>query len=160
MKTTIIRAIGKSFLTVITLFTIANLLEVNVASAQSEAMNVQPSAGQPQVQSQPTGLRANVHQVDGPLKFNVNFENPQGGSVPICILNEKGEILYDNTSLNIFKKGTIYDLSSLEDGTYTFEISTIRQKYTKAFLIQTTTARAVTPQETQSADSSIKQVIQ
>ncbi len=87
-------------------------------------------------------LEAAVFRVAESLKFKAIVGTAQQEKLSVVIKNENGKIIY---SENLLSKGyyRTFDLSSVGDGTYKFEISNGNQTYTQTFQIQTTTVRTV-----------------
>lgn len=78
-----------------------------------------------------------------PLQFRVSYNNPISKNVVVRILdNEKNVLFSENRKVeNNYLK--YFDLSTLMDGTYTFEITDGKEKATQSFDILTTTSRVV-----------------
>ena len=78
-----------------------------------------------------------------PMQFRVSYNNPTSKNVAVRILDTDNNVLFsenrrvDNSYLKYF------DLSTLMDGTYTFEITDGKEKATQSFDILTTTSRVV-----------------
>ena len=78
-----------------------------------------------------------------PMQFRVSYNNPTSKNVAVRILDTDRNVLFqeskrvDNNYLKYF------DLSTLMDGTYTFEITDGKEKATQSFDILTTTSRVV-----------------
>lgn len=78
-----------------------------------------------------------------PLQFRVSYNNPISKNVVVRILDNEKNVLFsenrrvDNNYLKYF------DLSTLMDGTYTFEITDGKEKASQSFDILTTTSRVV-----------------
>ncbi|WP_026631644.1 hypothetical protein [Dyadobacter alkalitolerans] len=78
-----------------------------------------------------------------PMQFRVSYNNPVSKNVAVRILDTDNNVLFsenrrvDNSYLKYF------DLSTLMDGTYTFEITDGKEKATQSFDILTTTSRVV-----------------
>jgi len=78
-----------------------------------------------------------------PMQFRVSYNNPVSKNVAVRILDTDKNVLFsesrrvDNSYLKYF------DLSTLMDGTYTFEITDGKEKATQSFDILTTTSRVV-----------------
>jgi len=78
-----------------------------------------------------------------PMQFRVSYHNPQTKTVSVRILDTNKNVLFSeskNTENNYLK---YFDLSTLMDGTYTFEITDGKEKASQSFDILTTTSRAV-----------------
>ena len=78
-----------------------------------------------------------------PLQFRVSYNNPISKNVVVRILdNEKNVLFSENRKVeNNYLK--YFDLSTLMDGTYTFEITDGKEKAARSFDILTTTSRVV-----------------
>ncbi|WP_342084140.1 hypothetical protein [Dyadobacter sp. OTU695] len=78
-----------------------------------------------------------------PLQFRVSYNNPISKNVVVRILdNEKNVLFSENRRVeNNYLK--YFDLSTLMDGTYTFEITDGKEKAAQSFDILTTTSRVV-----------------
>ncbi len=78
-----------------------------------------------------------------PLQFRVSYNNPISKNVVVRILdNEKNVLFSENRRVeNNYLK--YFDLSTLMDGTYTFEITDGKEKTAQSFDILTTTSRVV-----------------
>lgn len=78
-----------------------------------------------------------------PLQFRVSYNNPISKNVVVRILdNEKNVLFSENRKVeNNYLK--YFDLSTLLDGTYTFEITDGKEKTAQSFDILTTTSRVV-----------------
>ncbi|KQS34131.1 hypothetical protein [Dyadobacter sp. Leaf189] len=78
-----------------------------------------------------------------PMQFRVSYNNPVSKNVAVRILDTEKNVLFsesrrvDNSYLKYF------DLSTLMDGTYTFEITDGKEKASQSFDILTTTSRVV-----------------
>ncbi|OJV15534.1 MAG: hypothetical protein BGO21_31625 [Dyadobacter sp. 50-39] len=78
-----------------------------------------------------------------PLQFRVSYNNPISKNVVVRILdNDKNVLFSENRKVeNNYLK--YFDLSTLMDGTYTFEITDGKEKTAQSFDILTTTSRVV-----------------
>jgi len=78
-----------------------------------------------------------------PMQFRVSYNNPISKNVVVRILdNEKNVLFSENRKVeNNYLK--YFDLSTLMDGTYTFEITDGKEKTAQSFDILTTTSRVV-----------------
>jgi hypothetical protein len=77
------------------------------------------------------------------MQFRVSYKNPISKNVAVRILDTDKNVLFSEnkrTETNYLK---YFDLSTLIDGTYTFEITDGKEKATQSFDILTTTSRAV-----------------
>jgi hypothetical protein len=78
-----------------------------------------------------------------PMQFRVSYNNSTSKSVTVRILDTDKNILFAENrrvELNYLK---YFDLSTLADGTYTFEITDGKEKASQSFDILTTTSRVV-----------------
>ena len=86
--------------------------------------------------------KLNILQIK-PMQFRVSYNNPISKNVIVRILDTDKNVLFsenkrvDNNYLKYF------DLSTLMDGTYTFEITDGKEKASQSFDILTTTSRVV-----------------
>ena len=90
------------------------------------------------------GLQAWVTQSEkSGFRFNLRIHNPSGKRVRISLGgNEIEHLLDESFSGKEFSK--VYNLSEMEDGTYSFLISSGREKVTKTVKIRTeTTSRRI-----------------
>lgn len=78
-----------------------------------------------------------------PMQFKVVFDKPQSTKIAVHILDSMGEILFNETRAVESSYVRYFDLSSLHDGTYTFEIVDGKEKYTQSFDVLTQTRRIV-----------------
>lgn len=78
-----------------------------------------------------------------PMQFKVVFDTPQSSKIAVRILDAQGEVLFNETRAVESGYLRYFDLSSLHDGTYTFEILDGKEKYNKSFDILTQTRRIV-----------------
>jgi hypothetical protein len=102
--------------------------------------NAQDNATSDKTETASTKL--NILQVK-PMQFRVSYKNPISKNVAVRILDTDKNVLFSEnkrTETNYLK---YFDLSTLIDGTYTFEITDGKEKATQSFDILTTTSRAV-----------------
>jgi len=78
----------------------------------------------------------------GDTRFKVTFANTGKRSM-LFIRDEAGRILYDEAVARNAQYTKVFDLSTLGDGKYTFEVSRGKEKFTKPFVISTQTMRSV-----------------
>ena len=84
----------------------------------------------------------NILQIK-PMQFRVSYNNPVSNTVVVRILDTDKNVLFSENkrvSTNYLK---YFDLSTLIDGTYTFEITDGKEKASQSFDILTTTSRVV-----------------
>lgn len=75
------------------------------------------------------------------LVFRVLMNNPSRQKVQILIKDADNNILHEQTPGNDERYIRRFNLSTLADGTYTFEIGSGKDKYTQSFQILTQTNR-------------------
>lgn len=78
-----------------------------------------------------------------PMQFRVSYHNPITKTVSVRILDTNNNVLFSeskNTEKSYLK---YFDLSTLMDGTYTFEVIDGKEKTSQSFDILTTTSRVV-----------------
>lgn len=83
-----------------------------------------------------------VHEIK-PMQFRVSFYLPESSHLLVRIIDTDNHVLYaenKRTNNNYLK---YFDLSTLADGKYTFEITDGKEKYTQSFDILTKTSRVV-----------------
>jgi hypothetical protein len=78
-----------------------------------------------------------------PMQFRVLFNKPQSPKIAVRILDSTGKILFNETKAVQSGYMRYFDLSPLQDGTYTFEIVDGQEKYNQSFDILTQTRRIV-----------------
>jgi len=105
------------------------MAQVNEASASTSAEMAKP---------------VSFHVVQTkPMQFRVLYNTPQSSKIVVRILASNGDVLF-NESRNI-ESGYLryFDLSTLADGTYTFELVDGQEKYNQSYDILTQTRRIV-----------------
>ncbi|TDE11340.1 hypothetical protein [Dyadobacter psychrotolerans] len=78
-----------------------------------------------------------------PMQFRVSYIKPESNAVIVRILDTDKNVLFaenKRTESNYLK---YFDLSTLLDGTYTFEVTDGKEKYSQTFDILTKTSRVV-----------------
>jgi hypothetical protein len=78
-----------------------------------------------------------------PMQFRVSYNKVESNIVSVRIMDTDKTVLFSEnkrTDANYLK---YFDLSTLLDGTYTFEITDGKEKYTQSFDILTKTSRVV-----------------
>ena len=86
--------------------------------------------------------KLNVLEVK-PMQFRVSYNKPESNAVIVRILDTDKNVLFaenKRTESNYLK---YFDLSTLLDGTYTFEVTDGKEKYSQTFDILTKTSRVV-----------------
>ena len=78
-----------------------------------------------------------------PLQFRVSYNNPISKSVVVRILDTEKNVLFSENRRVENNYLKYFDLSTLMDGTYTFEITDGKEKTAQSFDILTTTSRVV-----------------
>jgi hypothetical protein len=78
-----------------------------------------------------------------PMQFRVLFNTPQNPKIAIRILDSENTVLYQEIKAVHKSYLRHFDLSSLHDGTYTFEIVDGNEKYNQSFDVVTQTRRIV-----------------
>ncbi len=78
-----------------------------------------------------------------PMQFRVSYIQPQSNTVIVRILNTDRTILFSENKRIESNYLRYFDLSTLTDGTYTFEVTDGKEKYTQSFDILTKTSRVV-----------------
>jgi nitrate reductase alpha subunit len=78
-----------------------------------------------------------------PMQFRVSYNTPESPAILVRILDSNNSVLFSEkkrTNTNYLK---YFDLSTLLDGTYTFEITDGKEKTSQSFDILTKTSRVV-----------------
>jgi hypothetical protein len=78
-----------------------------------------------------------------PMQFRVSYNNPVSKSVVVRILDNEKNVLFTETKRVEANYLKYFDLSTLMDGTYTFEINDGKERSAQTFDILTTTSRVV-----------------
>ena len=78
-----------------------------------------------------------------PMQFRVSYNNPVSKNVVVRILDTDKNVLFTENKRVDTNYLKYFDLSTLLDGTYTFEITDGKEKATQSFDILTTTSRVV-----------------
>lgn len=83
-------------------------------------------------------LKPRVTRVGETLNFEVRFENPNADRISVDIQDDRSNNLFrDVAHSNAPRYARRFDLSGLEDGTYTFVISNGKDRYTESFELRT-----------------------
>jgi hypothetical protein len=93
-------------------------------------------------------MQAAVFPSVNALVFHALVDNNENSDLHITIKNERGNKIYEECKRKTAKYRCKYNLSSLADGTYTFEINNGKDIYTKSFRIETNQSRNVVTIET------------
>ncbi|WAC12853.1 hypothetical protein [Dyadobacter pollutisoli] len=86
--------------------------------------------------------KLNILQVK-PMQFRVSYKNPISKTVVVRILDTDHNVLFSENRRVDANYLKYFDLSTLMDGTYTFEITDGKEKAAQSFDILTTTSRVV-----------------
>jgi hypothetical protein len=89
-----------------------------------------------------TNNKLTVLQVK-PMQFRVSYNNAQANTVIVRILDTDKNILFSENKRAQASYVKYFDLSTLLDGTYTFEITDGKEKSSQTFDILTKTSRVV-----------------
>jgi hypothetical protein len=98
-----------------------------------------------------TGLQVVAHPIENTFRIKVMFFNSTGRELLLSIQNKSGKILYSKLYKHTDAFKGIFDLSLLEDGKYTLQVSTlmksgfIKQSYKQSFQIQSEIKRRIAP---------------
>ena len=86
--------------------------------------------------------KLNILQIK-PMQFRVSYKNPVSKNVAVRILDTDNNVLFSENKRIDTNYLKYFDLSTLLDGTYTFEITDGKEKASQSFDILTTTSRVV-----------------
>jgi hypothetical protein len=86
--------------------------------------------------------KLNILQIK-PMQFRVSYNNPISKNVIVRILDTDKNVLFSENKRVDSNYLKYFDLSTLMDGTYTFEITDGKEKASQSFDILTTTSRVV-----------------
>ncbi|QRR03925.1 hypothetical protein [Dyadobacter sandarakinus] len=78
-----------------------------------------------------------------PMQFRVSYSNPASKTVLVRILDTDKNVLFAENKRVENNYLKYFDLSTLTDGTYTFEITDGKERAAQSFDILTTTSRVV-----------------
>jgi hypothetical protein len=121
----------------IALATIGFVAASQLTFAQSKSdKNVTP------VETSTSKLKANVVEI-GSLRFKLNFENTSDRQAQVFIQSDNGETLFSQYAISDKQYNRSFDLSNLNDGTYTIEVALGKEKFKHEFTITTQTNRLV-----------------
>lgn len=94
------------------------------------------------IATESTDNKLNVLQVK-PMQFRVSYNNAQANTVVVRILDTDKNVLFSENKRATPSYVKYFDLSTLLDGTYTFEITDGKEKSSQTFDILTKTSRVV-----------------
>jgi hypothetical protein len=78
-----------------------------------------------------------------PMQFRVSYPTPQSKHVSLRILDIDKNILFSESKRLETHYLKHFDLSTLIDGTYTFELTDGKEKFSQSFDVSTKTSRVV-----------------
>lgn len=78
-----------------------------------------------------------------PMQFRVSYNKSQSNPVIVRILDTDNNILFTESKRSESSYLKYFDLSTLADGTYTFEVTDGKEKFSQSFDILTKTSRVV-----------------
>jgi PBP1b-binding outer membrane lipoprotein LpoB len=83
------------------------------------------------------GFKVAVYPVVNSMFMKVHVENPSREKVTVLVKNSKGEIVYRKAVGNNPIFTGKFDVSQVEDGTYTMVIQSAKQSYANPFYVDT-----------------------
>lgn len=86
--------------------------------------------------------KLSVHEVQS-MQFRVCYYKPQSQTIIVRIMDMDKNILFSENKRSESTYVRYFDLSTLSDGSYTFEITDGKEKSSKTFDILTRTSRVV-----------------
>lgn len=86
--------------------------------------------------------KLNIMQIK-PMQFRVSYSNPTTKSISVRIMDTEKNVLFSENRRVDANYLKYFDLSTLVDGTYTFEVTDGKDRATQSFDILTTTSRVV-----------------
>ena len=90
------------------------------------------------VQTQPTTFAVNAFRSINPLKLRVMISKKDHASLQITLKDQAGQALFAEViGKKERSKALSFDLSGLPDGSYTVEVSSKTESYTKTFDLST-----------------------
>jgi hypothetical protein len=146
MKTIATGVNGKTILTSLLFALLACPLAIQHVQAQILAIPRNSTSA-----SAITGLQVLAHPMENTFRIKVMFFNSTGRELLLSIHNKSSKILYSKLYKDTDAFKGIFDLSLLEDGKYTLQVSTlmksgfIKQSYKQCFQIQSETKRRIAP---------------
>ena len=78
-----------------------------------------------------------------PMQFRVSYNKVQTNNVIVRILDTDKNVLFSESKRSDVNYLKYFDLSTLRDGTYTFEVVDGKEKFSQSFDVLTKTSRAV-----------------
>jgi hypothetical protein len=128
MKTNIISV--KTLLVALSASAALTLAGTTSATAQSAATVTSVSSENP--------LNVRVNRLGETLNFEVRFEKPTAQKVTVDIQDDHATYLFrDVAAANTPRYARRFDLSGLEDGTYTFIVTNGKEQFKQSFEIRT-----------------------
>jgi hypothetical protein len=94
------------------------------------------------VETSTAKLKASVVEI-GSLRFKLNFDNASERQAQVFIQSDNGDILFSQYAIADKQYNRSFDLSNLNDGTYTIEVAAGKEKFKHEFTIATKTNRVV-----------------
>ena len=85
-----------------------------------------------------------------PMKFKMTYHYPEKDRVLVRILDEKGNVIFIEKTLVYKKYEKLFDLSTFNDGHYTFELTDGEKEFKQVFSVITKTTRIVTAENNKS----------
>ncbi|MEO6288142.1 MAG: hypothetical protein ABIN80_06935 [Dyadobacter sp.] len=79
-----------------------------------------------------------------PMQFEVSYKYPKTDRVLVRIKDEEKNILFAEKTLVYKKYHKYFDLSTMKDGIYTFELTDGEHKFSQSFTVATKTLRVAT----------------
>jgi hypothetical protein len=110
-------------------------------SGSAFTVNAQTTVN-PSVTNETASTKLSVLEVK-PMQFRVSYNTPQSNSLIVRILDTDKNVLFSENRRPDATYLKYFDLSTLLDGTYTFEITDGSEKYSQTFDILTKTSRVV-----------------
>jgi hypothetical protein len=118
------------------------LLTISGAAAQSHAYAHNFEKPVPTEIYKPHSLKVAVYQVENTAKFKVHFENYDASPVVLRIRGANNKVLHEERVRDV-KYVRKFDLASMADGNYTFEIANGKENISKAIQLRTLSARTL-----------------
>ncbi|MCE7065578.1 hypothetical protein [Dyadobacter sp. CY326] len=78
-----------------------------------------------------------------PMQFEIKYKNPKTDRVTVRIIDEEQYIIFAEKTLVYKKYHKYFDLSTMKDGMYTFELTDGTEKFVQSFRVSTKTERMV-----------------
>lgn len=119
-----------------------SLLTFTGAAAQSQVYAHRFDKPVPTEIYKPHSLKVAVYQVENTAKFKVHFENYDNSPVVLRIRGANRKVLHEEV-VRDGKYVRKFDLGSMTDGGYTFEVANGKENFSKAIQLQTLSARTL-----------------